>query len=117
MVAGPSIDLSGCPASSWSAATPTGGLTEAIGATLPGASWQGCATPANLMAAAPKSAWGWVRALLHSVYGQPDRSTPVPWGPGPAKRQAPAGGGPSRRHPRLHPGFTVPQGDLAADLV
>jgi putative transposase len=49
------------------------GLTEAIGATLPGASWQRCRThyAANLMAATPKSAWGWVRALLHSVYDQP----------------------------------------------
>ena len=27
---------------------------------------------ANLMAATPKSTWGWVRALLHSVYDQPD---------------------------------------------
>src|SRR5205814_1078478 len=26
----------------------------------------------NLMAVTPKSAWGWVRALLHSVYDQPD---------------------------------------------
>jgi transposase-like protein len=50
------------------------GLTEAVGATLPGASWQRCRThyAANLMAATPKSAWGWVRALLHSVYDQPD---------------------------------------------
>src|SRR5262245_1709146 len=50
------------------------GLTEAIGVTLPGASWQRCRThyAANLMAATPKSAWGWVRALLHSVYDQPD---------------------------------------------
>jgi transposase-like protein len=50
------------------------GLTEAIGATLPGASWQRCRThyAANLMAATPKAAWGWVRALLHSVYDQPD---------------------------------------------
>jgi putative transposase len=50
------------------------GLTEAIGATLPGACWQRCRThyAANLMAATPKSAWGWVRALLHSVYDQPD---------------------------------------------
>jgi transposase-like protein len=50
------------------------GLTEAIGATLPGASWQRCRThyAANLMSATPKSAWGWVRALLHSVYDQPD---------------------------------------------
>jgi putative transposase len=50
------------------------GLTEAIGATLPGAAWQRCRThyAANLMAATPKSARGWVRALLHSVYDQPD---------------------------------------------
>jgi transposase-like protein len=50
------------------------GLTEAIGATLPGAAWQRCRThyAANLMSATPKSAWGWVRALLHSVYDQPD---------------------------------------------
>ena len=50
------------------------GLVEAIGATPPGASWQRCRThyAANLMAATPKSAWGWVKALLHSVYDQPD---------------------------------------------
>ena len=50
------------------------GLVEAIGATLPGASWQRCRThyAANLMAATPKTAWGWVKALLHSVYDQPD---------------------------------------------
>src|SRR5690242_3903091 len=49
------------------------GLTEAIGATLPGASWQRCRThyAANLMAATPKSAWAWVRAPLHPVYDQP----------------------------------------------
>src|SRR3954466_2287620 len=50
------------------------GLVAAIGATLPGASWQRCRThyAANLMAATPKSSWPWVRALLHSVYDQPD---------------------------------------------
>jgi transposase-like protein len=50
------------------------GLVEAIGATLPGASWQRCRThyAANLMSATPKSQWGWVKALLHSVYDQPD---------------------------------------------
>jgi transposase-like protein len=50
------------------------GLVEAIGATLPGAAWQRCRThyAANLMAATPKTAWGWVKALLHSVYDQPD---------------------------------------------
>jgi putative transposase len=53
------------------------GLTEAIGATLPGAAWQRCRThyAANLMAITPKSAWGWVRALLHSVYDQPDAAS------------------------------------------
>jgi putative transposase len=50
------------------------GLVEAIAATLPGSSWQRCRThyAANLMAATPKSSWPWVKALLHSVYDQPD---------------------------------------------
>lgn len=50
------------------------GLVSAIGATLPGAAWQRCRThyAANLMAATPKSSWGWVKALLHSIYDQPD---------------------------------------------
>jgi transposase-like protein len=50
------------------------GLVSAIGATLPAASWQRCRThyAANLMSVTPKSAWGWVKALLHSVYDQPD---------------------------------------------
>ena len=50
------------------------GLVESIGATLPGAAWQRCRThyAANLMSATPKSAWGWVKALLHGVYDQPD---------------------------------------------
>ena len=50
------------------------GLVEAIAANLPGASWQRCRThyAANLMAVTPKSSWGWVKALLHSVYDQPD---------------------------------------------
>jgi putative transposase len=50
------------------------GLVEAIGATLPAASWQRCRThyAANLMSVTPKAQWGWVRALLHSVYDQPD---------------------------------------------
>ncbi|HET7357230.1 MAG TPA: IS256 family transposase [Nocardioidaceae bacterium] len=50
------------------------GLVAAIGATVPGAAWQRCRThyAANLMAATPKSSWGWVKALLHSIYDQPD---------------------------------------------
>jgi transposase-like protein len=53
------------------------GLVAAIGATLPGTSWQRCRThyAANLMAATPKSSWPWVRALLHSVYDQPDATS------------------------------------------
>lgn len=50
------------------------GLVAAIGATLGGAAWQRCRThyAANLMSVTPKSSWPWVRALLHSVYDQPD---------------------------------------------
>jgi transposase-like protein len=50
------------------------GLVEAIGATLPGAAWQRCRThyAANLMSATPKAQWAWVKAMLHSVYDQPD---------------------------------------------
>jgi putative transposase len=50
------------------------GLVAAIGATLPGASWQRCRThyAVNLMSVTPKASWPWVRTLLHSVYDQPD---------------------------------------------
>ena len=50
------------------------GLVAAIAATLPGAAWQRCRThyAANLMATTPKSSWPRVKALLHSVYDQPD---------------------------------------------
>jgi putative transposase len=53
------------------------GLTEAVGATLPGASWQRCRThyAANLMSATPKSSWPWVKTMLHSVYDQPDAAS------------------------------------------
>lgn len=50
------------------------GLVAAIGATIPGATWQRCRThyAANLMSATPKTSWPWVKALLHSIYDQPD---------------------------------------------
>jgi transposase-like protein len=50
------------------------GLVAAVTATLPGAAWQRCRThyAANLMSVTPKSSWGWVKALLHSIYDQPD---------------------------------------------
>jgi len=50
------------------------GLVEAIAANLPGAAWQRCRThyAANLMSVCPKASWPAVKALLHSVYDQPD---------------------------------------------
>jgi len=50
------------------------GLVEAIAANVPGAAWQRCRThyAANLMSVCPKSAWTGVKAMLHSVYDQPD---------------------------------------------
>jgi transposase-like protein len=53
------------------------GLTAAIGATLPGATWQRCRThyAANLMSLCPKASWPGVRAMLHSVYDQPDAAS------------------------------------------
>jgi transposase-like protein len=47
---------------------------EAIAANLPGAAWQRCRThyAANLMSVTPKVMWPAVKAMLHSVYDQPD---------------------------------------------
>ena len=53
------------------------GLVAAIGATLPGATWQRCRThyTVNLMATTPKASWPGVRAMLHSVFDQPDAAS------------------------------------------
>ena len=50
------------------------GLVEGMRANFPGTSWQRCRThyAANLMAVTPKSMWPAVKAMLHSVYDQPD---------------------------------------------
>ncbi|MGJ9424198.1 IS256 family transposase [Aeromicrobium sp. CF3.5] len=50
------------------------GLKDAIAANLPGAAWQRCRThyAFNLMSVTPKSMWPAVKAMLHSVYDQPD---------------------------------------------
>ena len=50
------------------------GLVEAMRANFPGTSWQRCRThyAANLMSACPKQMWPAVKAMLHSVYDQPD---------------------------------------------
>ena len=72
------------------------GLVEAI-ADLPGAVWQRCRThyAANLMSVTPKAMWPAVKAMLHSVYDQPDADA-VP-------SSCCTGASPSRpRHPRLH---------------
>ena len=52
------------------------GLVEAVAANLPGAVWQRCRThyAANLMSVTPKSLWPAVKAMLHSVYDQPDKA-------------------------------------------
>ena len=49
------------------------GLKDAIGANLPGTTWQRCRThyAANLMSATPRAMWPAVKAMLHSVYDQP----------------------------------------------
>ncbi|MDO1486973.1 transposase IS1164 [Rhodococcus rhodochrous] len=53
------------------------GLREAIAANLPGTVWQRCRThyAANLMSICPKSMWPAVKAMLHSVYDQPDAAS------------------------------------------
>lgn len=50
------------------------GLAEAIGAALPGASWQRCRThySRNLATQVPKAAQPWVATLLRTVFEQPD---------------------------------------------
>ncbi|GAA0652554.1 hypothetical protein GCM10009535_33650 [Streptomyces thermocarboxydovorans] len=50
------------------------GLVDAIGAILPGASWQRCRThyARNLLSQVPKSAQPWVTTLLRTVFEQPD---------------------------------------------
>ncbi|QOV34565.1 IS256 family transposase [Streptomyces ferrugineus] len=50
------------------------GLVDAIGAVLPGSSWQRCRThyARNLLSQVPKSAQPWVATLLRTVFEQPD---------------------------------------------
>jgi len=50
------------------------GLVAALRATLDGAAWQRCRThyAFNLADVTPKASWGAVKAMLHSIYDQPD---------------------------------------------
>ena len=48
------------------------GLVEAVGATLPGASWQRCRTARNLATKVPEGAQPWVLTLLRAVFDQSD---------------------------------------------
>jgi hypothetical protein len=99
------------------------GLVEAVGATLPGSSWQRCRThdAPTLATKVAKSAQPWVLTLLRTVVDQPTptRSRPVR----PRRRGAP-GQGPSRgrapgRRRRGRPAglLWIPSPGLAAGLV
>ena len=85
------------------------GLVAAIGATLPGATWQRCRThyAANLMSACPKSSWPAVKAMLHSVYDQPDAASvhaQYDKLAGLRRHEAARRPRPPRRRPRRRPG-------------
>jgi len=99
------------------------GLTEAVTANLPGAAWQRCRThyAANLMSVTPKVMWPAVKAMLHSVYDQPDAEAVHAQFDrlgGLRRRQAPPRLRPPRHrtrgHPRVHRLSRRPMG---TDLV
>ncbi|WP_374101094.1 transposase [Antrihabitans sp. YC2-6] len=62
------------PASRWSPPKPTTALIAAVGAIVPGGSWQHCHTSCAviMMSITPKTSWQSVRSLPHSVFDQAD---------------------------------------------
>jgi transposase-like protein len=64
----------GCPGCSWSPPMPTPGLVAAIGAALPGASWQRCRSHElrNLLTKVPKSAQPQVATQVRTLVDQAD---------------------------------------------
>ena len=99
------------------------GLVEAVAANLAGAAWQRCRThyAANLMSVTPKSMWPAVKAMLHSVYDQPDRpAVHAQVRPAPGLRRGEAAAGPRPPRPSAcgHPGLhRIPQRRVDPDLV
>jgi putative transposase len=99
------------------------GLTDAIGATLPGASWQRCRThyAANLMSVTPKASLAMgqdAAALGLRPARRRVRARPVRPAGGRRAGQAASGGrAPGRRPRRRARVHWLPEGDLAPDLV
>jgi transposase-like protein len=94
------------------------GLVEAIGATLPGASWQRCCThyAANLMAATPKASWPWVKTLLPAGGEDPARLADRCGGAGDGAQRRRAGHGVERGVIEWHVlGVRLAQGHVPAE--
>lgn len=94
------------------------GLKQAIAPNLPGATWQRCRTryAFNLMGVTPKSMWPAVKAMLHSVYDQPDAPAVFPTSPStsPAPGKTSSRSRPSPKDSGNRSGPTTPTSDSIA---